>query len=105
MTVLSSIPKLNDPPAFAIRFLVFHGGVNMALEYLSLSTTACAQIFSTALIAWKAWCVMHDALLHINFASLISPFVGYIDETSLFRFPNAREAPLITSAFSPYCAS
>ncbi|KZV72994.1 hypothetical protein PENSPDRAFT_733163 [Peniophora sp. CONT] len=34
---------------------VFHGGVNMAFEYMSLSTTACAQIFSTALIAWKAW--------------------------------------------------
>lgn len=55
VTILSATPNLNNPPAFAIRFLVFHGGVNMALEYMSLSTTACAQIFSTALIAWKAW--------------------------------------------------
>ena len=59
VTVLSAIPDLNNPPAFAIRYLVFHGGVNIALNYMSLAATACAQIFSTALIAWKAWCVTH----------------------------------------------
>ncbi|VDB83781.1 unnamed protein product [Peniophora sp. CBMAI 1063] len=66
VTIFSATPKLNDPPAFAIRFLVFHGGVNMAFEYMSLSTTACAQIFATALIAWKAWIYRRDVAIPLS---------------------------------------
>ncbi|KZV72989.1 hypothetical protein PENSPDRAFT_716112 [Peniophora sp. CONT] len=78
--LLDCINKMDDPPAYAIRFAgLLNGAAYEALTNVALSTTAFAQVFSTVIIARVAW-------IHRREVKMLLPVRN---GTSTFRRPVA----------------